>query len=93
MSGEPASADPLEPDGGRDEAVAATSGTSPRPPVPGLPAGEVFTALGTSRRGLPLAQARARLERYGSNELPRVGRPAVWRHAGGAVQEIHTAFQ
>ncbi|CAM5445204.1 hypothetical protein SAFG77S_00902 [Streptomyces afghaniensis] len=37
-------------DRGSDEAVGATSSSSPRPTVPGLPAGEVFSALGTSPR-------------------------------------------
>ncbi|WKX13977.1 cation-transporting P-type ATPase [Streptomyces sp. NL15-2K] len=88
MSGEQASTDPLVPDGGRDETVGATSGSSTCPAVPELPAGEVFSALGTSRRGLPRAQARARLEKYGSNELPRAGRRAVWRQLGAQFTDL-----
>lgn len=72
-------ADPLVPGGGKGEAVRAASGSGPRAPVRELAAGEVFSALDTSRRGLSAAQARARLQQYGANELPRAGRRAVWR--------------
>lgn len=88
MSGEPARTDPLEPGGGRDEAVGATSGSRPRSPIPELPAGEVFSALGTSRRGLPTAQAQARLDKYGSNELQRARRRAVWRQLGAQFTDL-----
>lgn len=47
--------------------------------VPQLDAGKVFAVLGTSRRGLSEAQARARLEESGPNELPRARRRAGWR--------------
>ncbi|MFH9891154.1 cation-translocating P-type ATPase [Streptomyces luteogriseus] len=79
MSGEQASTDPP---------VMSGEQASTDPPVPDLPAGEVFTALGTSRRGLPTAQARARLEKYGSNELPRAGRRAVWRQLGSQFTDL-----
>ncbi|MZF85979.1 cation-transporting P-type ATPase [Streptomyces sp. SID5643] len=58
------------------------------PMAPDLPAGEVFSALGTSRRGLSAAQAGARLEKYGSNELPRAGRRAVWRQLGAQFTDL-----
>ncbi|GHE49604.1 cation-translocating P-type ATPase [Streptomyces capitiformicae] len=80
--------DPLVPGGGRDEALGATSGSSSRPAVRDLPAGEVFTALDTSRRGLSAAQAGARLERYGTNELPRARRRAVWRQLGAQFTDL-----
>jgi P-type Ca2+ transporter type 2C len=88
MSGEQASTDPLVTDGGRDETVGATSGSHPRSAVPELPAGEVFSVLGTSRRGLSTAQAQDRLEKYGSNELPRAGRRAVWRQLGAQFTDL-----
>ena len=88
MSGEQASTDPLVAGGGRGEAVGTTSRSSTRPAVPELPAGEVFSALGTSRRGLPTAQAQDRLEKYGANELPRAGRRAVWRQLGAQFTDL-----
>ncbi|WP_079052595.1 cation-translocating P-type ATPase [Streptomyces regalis] len=80
--------EPLMPGGEKDEAAGVTSASGPRPPVRELPAGEVFTALDTSRRGLSAAQARARLERYGANELPRAGRRAVWRQLGAQFTDL-----
>ncbi|AZQ40894.1 cation-transporting P-type ATPase [Streptomyces cyaneochromogenes] len=71
--------DPLVPGGGAAGVAGATSGSTPCPAVLELATGEVFTALDTSRRGLAADRARARLEQYGANELPRAGRPAVWR--------------
>ncbi|MFF7795691.1 HAD-IC family P-type ATPase [Streptomyces sp. NPDC007991] len=68
--------------------VGGTSDSGPRSPVPELPAGEVLTALGTSRRGLPTAEAQARLEKYGSNELPRTARRAVWRQVGAQFTDL-----
>lgn len=79
---------PLVPGGANDAAVGAASGASPRPAVRELAADEVFSALDTSRRGLPAAQARARLERYGANELPRAGRRAVWRQLGAQFTDL-----
>ncbi|MFW6723901.1 cation-transporting P-type ATPase [Streptomyces sp. MAR4 CNY-716] len=49
------------------------------PEVPQLDAGKVFAVLDTSRRGLSEAQARARLEESGANQLPRARRRAGWR--------------
>nr|WSY49736.1 cation-transporting P-type ATPase [Streptomyces sp. NBC_00886] len=69
--------DPLVPGGGMDAAVDATSGSGPRPPVRELAAGEVFTDLGTSQRGLSADRARAGLERHGANEMPRTRRRPV----------------
>ncbi|MGW5470074.1 cation-translocating P-type ATPase [Streptomyces chartreusis] len=71
--------DRLEPGGGKHKVAGATSGSGPLPAVRELAAGEVLTALDTSRRGLSAAQARARLEQYGANELPRAAHRAVWR--------------
>ncbi|MGW0137454.1 cation-translocating P-type ATPase [Streptomyces calvus] len=71
--------------GGRKD---GTSGSGPRPPVPELPVDEVFAALDTSWRGLSGAQARAGLEKYGANELPRAGRRAVWRQLGAQFTDL-----
>ncbi|WP_367325728.1 cation-translocating P-type ATPase [Streptomyces sp. HUAS ZL42] len=79
---------PLAPGGGKDEAIGAASGSSPRPAVRQLAASEVFAALDTSRRGLPTAQAQARLERAGANELPRAGRRPVWRQLGAQFTDL-----
>ncbi|QYX83429.1 cation-transporting P-type ATPase [Streptomyces akebiae] len=84
----PTGTDPLVPGGGKDVAVGAASGANRGPAVRELAAGEVFSALDTSRRGLSAAQARARLERYGANELPRAGRPAVWRQLGSQFTDL-----
>ncbi|MFF7844504.1 cation-translocating P-type ATPase [Streptomyces ossamyceticus] len=74
------------PDGG--EAAGAASGRVAPPAVRELAADGVYTALGTSRRGLPAAQARAGLERYGSNELPPAGRRAVWWLLGAQFTDL-----
>ncbi|MGW7747947.1 cation-translocating P-type ATPase [Streptomyces chartreusis] len=73
------SADPPGPDGGKGGDAGATSGSGPLPAVRELAPGDVLTALDTSRRGLSAAQARARLEQYGANELPPGRHRAVWR--------------
>ncbi|MDW4911608.1 cation-transporting P-type ATPase, partial [Streptomyces sp. ADMS] len=80
--------DPLVPGGGTDAAVDATSASGPLPPVRELTAGEVFTDLGTSRRGLPADRARAGLERYGANEMPRTRRRPVWRQLGAQFTDL-----
>ncbi|MFI5553521.1 cation-translocating P-type ATPase [Streptomyces sp. NPDC051738] len=80
--------DPLVPGGAGDEAVGAASDSSPPPAVRQLAADEVFAALDTSRRGLSAAQARARLARYGANELPPAGRRAVWRQLGAQFTDL-----
>ncbi|WP_405522538.1 cation-transporting P-type ATPase [Streptomyces canus] len=80
--------DPLVPGGGTDAAVDAPSGSGPRPPVRELAAGEVFTDLGTSRRGLSADRARAGLERYGANEMPRTRRRPVWRQLGAQFTDL-----
>ncbi|MCX5336733.1 cation-transporting P-type ATPase [Streptomyces sp. NBC_00140] len=80
--------DPLVPGRGTDAAVDATSGSGPRPPVRELTAGEVFTDLGTSRRGLSTDRARAGLERYGANEMPRTRRRPVWRQLGAQFTDL-----
>ncbi|MCQ9179416.1 cation-transporting P-type ATPase [Streptomyces sp. IBSBF 2953] len=79
--------DPLVPGGGTDAAVDATSGSGPRPAVRELAAGDVFTALGTSRRGLSADRARAELER-GPNEMPRTRRRPVWRQLGAQFRDL-----
>ncbi|MFG2269611.1 cation-translocating P-type ATPase [Streptomyces chartreusis] len=73
------SADPPGPDGGKGGDAGATSGSGPLRAVRALVPGDVLAALDTSRRGLSAAQARARLEQYGANELPPGGHRAVWR--------------
>ncbi|MEU3095292.1 cation-transporting P-type ATPase [Streptomyces sp. NPDC006967] len=79
---------PATPGGGKTGPAGAASPSGPRPPVPELPAGEVFAVLGTSPRGLPGAQARARLEEYGANELPRAGRRPVWRQLAAQFTDL-----
>ncbi|MGW4150525.1 cation-translocating P-type ATPase [Streptomyces albogriseolus] len=88
MSGGHASTDPPVTGGRKGEAVGTMSGSGTRSAVPQLPAGEVFSALGTSRRGLPAAQVRDGLEKYGANELPRAGRRAVWRQLGAQFTDL-----
>ncbi|MFC9292245.1 cation-transporting P-type ATPase, partial [Streptomyces sp. NPDC057052] len=51
-------------------------------------AGDVFTTLDTSPRGLSAAEARTRLERYGANELPRSGRTRVWRQLAAQFTDL-----
>nr|WP_079073957.1 cation-transporting P-type ATPase [Streptomyces sp. Root1310] len=81
-------AGPLVPGGETDATVDATPGSGPLPPLRELAAGDVFTALNTSRRGLAANRARAELERYGPNEMPRtVGRP-VWRRLGAQFTDL-----
>ncbi|WP_373310658.1 cation-translocating P-type ATPase [Streptomyces umbrinus] len=58
------------------------------PAVQELPAGDVFTALDTSPRGLSAAEARTRLDRYGANELPRSRRASVWRQLGAQFTDL-----
>lgn len=56
--------------------------------MPQLDAGKVFAALGSSRRGLPEAQARARLAEHGPNELPRTRHGAGWRRLGAQFTDL-----
>ena len=44
--------------------------------------------LGTSPRGLPGAQARARLEEHAPTELPRAGRRPVWRQLAAQFTDL-----
>ncbi|MFE1441101.1 cation-translocating P-type ATPase [Streptomyces sp. NPDC058739] len=80
--------DPLVPGGAKDAAAGAAGRASPRPAVRELPAGEVYAALDTSRRGLSAEQARAGLERHGPNELPRARGPAVWRQLAAQFTDL-----
>ncbi|MFF7523002.1 P-type ATPase [Streptomyces pseudovenezuelae] len=80
--------DPLVPGGGTDAAVDATSGSAPRPPVRELAAGDVFTALNTSRRGLSAERARAGWSGYGAKEMPRTRRRPVWRQLGAQFTDL-----
>lgn len=80
--------DPPVPGGAGEEAVGAASDSSTPPAVRQLAADEVFAELDTSRRGLPAVQARARLERYGANELPPAGRRVVWRQLGAQFTDL-----
>ncbi|WP_314225025.1 cation-translocating P-type ATPase [Streptomyces zaehneri] len=85
-------ADPSVAGGGKDRTSGRTSRTGPSGPSPDpirrLAAGDVFSTLTTSRRGLPAAQARARLEQYGTNELPRVRRRSAWRQLGAQFTDL-----
>lgn len=72
-------------DGGKTAAVA------PAPPDPRfatLGAQELYTALSTSPRGLSPTEARARLGRYGANELPRAARPGWWRRFAAQFTDL-----
>ncbi|MEU2429390.1 cation-transporting P-type ATPase [Streptomyces sp. NPDC007861] len=53
-----------------------------------LPTGDVFAALGTSPRGLTAAEAAARRDRFGANELPRAGRRGLWRDLLGQFTDL-----
>ncbi|MFB7225453.1 cation-translocating P-type ATPase [Streptomyces sp. NPDC056227] len=65
----------------------APSGTR-GPAVQTLSAGQVFAALGTSPRGLASADAVARRDRFGPNELPRTGRRGLWRDLAGQFTDL-----
>ncbi|MFJ4850746.1 MULTISPECIES: cation-translocating P-type ATPase [unclassified Streptomyces] len=49
------------------------------PPLPCLPPERVWAAVDSSPRGLGLAEATARLRRYGPNEMPATGGRGLWR--------------
>jgi Ca2+-transporting ATPase len=74
--------------GGRTTGPARVPGPGEPTPALGLPAGEVLGALGTSPRGLSAAEARARQEQYGANELPRARRQGVWRQLAGQFTDL-----
>ncbi|WNZ06577.1 cation-transporting P-type ATPase [Streptomyces sp. 11x1] len=68
--------------------AAAPVDTSEPSRVREITAASVFTALGTSRRGLTPAQVGERLQRYGANELPRARRRGVWRQLGAQFTDL-----
>ncbi|WSZ55311.1 cation-transporting P-type ATPase [Streptomyces canus] len=80
--------DPLVPGGGSDSAVDAASVPAPRPSVRELAAGDVYTALDTSRRGLSADRARSGLEQYGPNEMPRARRRPLWGQLGAQFTDL-----
>ncbi|MEV8031788.1 cation-transporting P-type ATPase [Streptomyces sp. NPDC086182] len=47
--------------------------------LPALPVAEVFTAMGSTPRGLTPAEAAERPARYGPDELPSLSHSHVWR--------------
>ncbi|MER6310206.1 cation-transporting P-type ATPase [Streptomyces sp. NPDC001657] len=72
-------------------------GDGPGPPTGAEAAGsrlqtgtreEVFAALGTTPRGLSEADAVARRDRYGPNELPRARRRGVWRQLAAQFTDL-----
>ncbi len=68
-----------------------TASVPPPPPDPRfatLRAEELYAALSTSPRGLPPADARARLAHYGANELPRAARPGWWRRFAAQFTDL-----
>ncbi|WP_235990204.1 cation-translocating P-type ATPase [Streptomyces ureilyticus] len=72
-------------DGGhRPEALSGTHG----PAVQTFATTDVFAALGTSPRGLASADAAARRDRYGPNELPPAGRRGLWRDLVGQFTDL-----
>ncbi|MGW7363492.1 cation-translocating P-type ATPase [Streptomyces sp. NPDC054841] len=72
-------------DGGRGQT--SPGGTS-GPAVQTLPTGRVFTALDTSPRGLTSAEAAARRDRFGANELPRAERRGLWRDLASQFTDL-----
>ncbi|MEU6379850.1 cation-transporting P-type ATPase [Streptomyces sp. NPDC046909] len=62
--------------------------TTSGPSVQTLATRDVFTALGTSPRGLEPPEAAVRRERYGPNELPRPHRRAWWRDLVGQFTDL-----
>jgi Ca2+-transporting ATPase len=52
------------------------------------PCGDVITALGTDVRGLPVAEARSRLERYGRNELAAEEPVPAWRRFAAQFRDV-----
>lgn len=72
-------------DGGAGPAVpVGTRG----PTVQTLATGEVFAALDASPRGLASADAAARRDRFGPNELPPAGRRGLWRDLVGQFTDL-----
>jgi P-type Ca2+ transporter type 2C len=71
-----------------EERTPPPSGSGPPPRVREIAAADVFSALDTSRRGLPPALAAQRLETYGPNELPRARRRAVWRDLAAQFTDL-----
>ncbi|WP_333492217.1 cation-transporting P-type ATPase [Streptomyces camelliae] len=53
-----------------------------------LPAEKVFAALDTSPRGLASADAAARRDRFGPNELPPAGHRGLWRDLVGQFTDL-----
>ncbi|MFE0515876.1 cation-translocating P-type ATPase [Streptomyces sp. NPDC058964] len=72
-------------DGGAPKDVMASAGGpapdrgAPGPSLASLPVPDVYTALGSSPRGLTPAEVSLRQARHGPNELPSVDRVHVWR--------------
>ena len=56
--------------------------------VQALPVGDALTALGSSARGLPDAEAAARRERFGVNELPHPRRRRIWRRFAAQFTDL-----
>lgn len=72
-------------DGGHGPA--ALTGTR-GPAVQTVTTAEVFAAVDTSPRGLAAADAAARRDRYGPNELPPAGRRGLWRELVGQFTDL-----
>ncbi|AWN30595.1 cation-transporting P-type ATPase [Streptomyces sp. NEAU-S7GS2] len=53
-----------------------------------VPLVDVFAALDTSPRGLTVAEAVLRRDRYGANELPRAGRRGLWRQLAAQFTDL-----
>ncbi|MFG3064642.1 cation-translocating P-type ATPase [Streptomyces sp. NPDC048231] len=52
------------------------------------PSGDVFSALGSSPRGLSSGEVAARQARYGPNELPSPGRRHAWRQLAAQFTDL-----
>lgn len=74
----------LTPGDGSPPAAAGPDG----PAVQSLPRAELFAALGSSPRGLTAADAAARRDRFGPNELPRASRRGLWRELAGQFRDL-----
>ncbi|MYW42291.1 HAD-IC family P-type ATPase, partial [Streptomyces sp. SID161] len=56
--------------------------------MPAVPVSDVLAVLRSSPRGLTSAEAAARRDRYGPNELPGVRRGQVWRRLVGQFTDL-----
>ena len=73
---------------GRSGREAGAAPDAAGPQVQALPVRDALTALGSSARGLSCAEAAARRERFGANELPRPRRRRIWRRFAAQFTDL-----